>query len=110
MKKKKRKHQQQQEQEIITLRSSADDELKNLKDRLEEALEQKLRMENLYREQEQKYKQLQLEFDRIQAETNQRIDVLEKRKLELEQSITNDNKELEALKEKIAHERKKNNG
>jgi len=64
-------------------------------------------MDNLYRELEQKYKELQLESDRIQTETNQKIAELEKRKSELEQSINTDNKELEELKQKISEERNK---
>jgi len=103
----KRKNHEKHEQEIINLRGTADDELTNIKERLEEALEQKLRMEKLYSELEQKYKNLQLEYDRIVAETNLKISGLEAKKSEWEQIISSYTKELEELKDKYNKERQK---
>jgi len=87
------------EQEIITLRSTADEELTNLRERLEEALEQKIRMENLHSELEKSYRLLQREFDQSALESKTQITLLESQKQDLETRVTILTRELEVVKE-----------
>jgi hypothetical protein len=93
------------EQEIVTLRNTAEEELTNVKERLEEALEQKIRMENLYSELENKYMLLQREFDQYVLDSKSKISQLEHKNQDEETRSINLAKELEVMREQFAIEK-----
>jgi len=89
----KRKNTEVHEQEIINLRNDVDVEITTLKERLEETLEQKIRMEHLYADLENKYKILEREIDHYVAESNEEVIKLETRNSDLE--LVNQNLKVE---------------
>jgi len=93
------------EQEIVTLRNTAEEELTNVKERLEEALEQKIRMENLYSELENKYMLLQREFDQYVLDSKSKISQLEHKNQDEETRSINLAKELEVMREQYSIEK-----
>jgi len=101
----KRNKHEQHEQEITTLKNLQDVELTNLKERFEETTEQKIRIENLYTELENKYKLLQREYEQYVIDTKAQVGNLENQKQDLELQVTNTTKELEAVKEQAYSEK-----
>jgi len=101
----KRKKFDQHEQEITTIKNIQDEELTTLKEKLEETLEQKLRIENLYAELENKYRLLVREHEQYVDESKSRIGNLENENKDLELKISNLTKELDLVKEQANSEK-----
>jgi len=91
--------------EITTIKNIQDEELTTLKEKLEETLEQKLRIENLYAELENKYRLLVREHEQYVDESKSRIGNLENENKDLELKISNLTKELDLVKEQANSEK-----
>jgi len=95
----KRKKFEVHEQEITTLKNIQDEEVTSLKERLEETIEQKIRIENLYTELENRYRLLLREHEQYVEESKVKIGTLENQNQDLEVKVTNLTKELELVKD-----------
>jgi len=101
----KRNKHEQHEQEITTLKNIQEDETTKLKERLEETIEQKIRIENLYAELENKYRLLLREHEQYVQDSKSKIGNLENQNQDLELKVSNLTKELDMVKEQANTEK-----